>query len=150
MKLLTIGGLVIGTTIGLAMGVGGYTFYYAKGASYLTNNAAACANCHIMQQQYDGWTHSSHHAVASCNDCHTPPGIIPKYATKASNGFWHSFAFTTGKFHEPIRIGRFNRAVAESACRKCHGDVVHDIEGMNKGGEKLSCIHCHGSVGHPK
>src|SRR2546425_8848908 len=32
--------------------------------------------------------------------CHTPASLIPKYAVKASNGFWHSFAFTSGRFHE--------------------------------------------------
>jgi cytochrome c nitrite reductase small subunit len=35
--------------IGLAVGLGGCTFIYAKGYSYLTNNPAACANCHVMQ-----------------------------------------------------------------------------------------------------
>jgi cytochrome c nitrite reductase small subunit len=29
-------------------------------------------NCHIMRDQFEGWSHSSHKAVAACNDCHTP------------------------------------------------------------------------------
>ena len=57
---------------GLAVGIGGYTFVYARGASYLTNDPAACANCHIMREQYDGWTAGSHRAAAACNYCHTP------------------------------------------------------------------------------
>lgn len=36
--------LVLAAAIGLVIGVGGYTFLYAKGSSYLTDNAAACAN----------------------------------------------------------------------------------------------------------
>src|SRR5262245_15414461 len=90
--------IVVGTAIGLAIGIGIYTFIYAKGYAYLTDDPAACANCHVMQEQYQGWSKASHRAVAVCNDCHTPPGFVAKYATKATNGFWHSFAFTSGRF----------------------------------------------------
>ena len=107
-------GILLGAAIGLALGVGGYTFIYAKGISYLTDDPAACVNCHIMRKQYDGWIRSSHRAVAACNDCHTPAGYLSKYATKASNGFWHSFAFTSGRFAEPIRIKRTTREITET------------------------------------
>ena len=140
--------VVLAVTVGLAAGIGAYTFVYARGSSYLTNNPAACANCHIMREQYDGWTASSHRAVAGCNDCHTPHALVPKYATKALNGFWHSFAFTTGRFHEPIRINARNRAVTEGACRHCHADIAHAVDAAPKARGELSCIHCHNSVGH--
>lgn len=143
---------VIGGLFGLAAGVGGFTFIYAEGGSYLGHDSAACANCHIMRGNYDGWIKSSHRAVAECNDCHTPPGFIEKYATKAINGFNHSTAFTTGNFHEPIRIKSWNRAIVERACRHCHGDVVQMMVAGGSGhagarGE-ISCVRCHGSVGH--
>jgi cytochrome c nitrite reductase small subunit len=139
---------MIGMTIGLVIGLGGYTFLYARGASYLTDNPAACANCHIMQEQYDGWIKASHRRAAVCNDCHTPPGVLAKYTAKASNGFWHSFAFTTGRFPEPISIGARNRAITEQACRTCHRAIVEAIEGPHREGDKLSCIRCHGEGGH--
>jgi cytochrome c nitrite reductase small subunit len=69
----TIQGIILGTAIGVAAGIGGFTFIYAKGASYLTKDPAACINCHIMREQYDGWIKSSHRLVAACNDGHTPP-----------------------------------------------------------------------------
>lgn len=50
--------------IGAAIGLAGFTFVYARGASYLTNDPRACAN-----------------------DCHAPPGGLAKYMTKARNGF---------------------------------------------------------------
>lgn len=144
--------------IGLAIGIGAYTFVYAKGASYMTNDPAACANCHIMDEHYSAWLKSSHGKVAVCNDCHTPKGFVAKYATKASNGFWHSFAFTTGDFPDPIRIKEHNHEIAENACRKCHERVVHDIDvattgaGLDAhyeiGGELLQCTRCHRYVGH--
>ncbi len=142
----------VGALAGVAMGVGGFTFLYAKGASYLGHDSAACANCHVMNEQYDAWLKSSHRAVAECNDCHTPEALVPKYAVKALNGFNHSWAFTTGRFHEPIRIKGFNRDIAEQSCRHCHGEIVAAMDGgavHGGGGPDLSCVRCHGKVGHP-
>ncbi len=81
--------LLIALALGAAIAVTGYTFVYAKGASYLSNDPRACANCHIMQDHLDGWIKSSHRSVATCNDCHTPAGLIPKYFTKADHGVFH-------------------------------------------------------------
>ena len=100
--------VVIAVMAGITAGVGAYTFAYARGYSYLTNDPQACANCHIMRGHFDAWTRASHRAVAVCNDCHTPPGLIPKYVTKAQNGFWHSFYFTTGGYPDPLRITEGN------------------------------------------
>jgi cytochrome c nitrite reductase small subunit len=133
--------------IGLAVGVGAFTFGYAKGYSYLTNDPKACVNCHVMQEQYDGWINSSHRSVATCNDCHTPSGLVPKYWTKAQNGFWHSFYFTTGNYPDPVQITERNRRVTEGACRKCHAEIVETIEGHGKQ-DQTSCLRCHRSVCH--
>lgn len=142
--------IALGTTLGLAAGIGGYTFIYAKGASYMTDDPAACANCHVMQEQYDGWLTSSHRAVAVCNDCHTPPGFVNKYATKALNGFWHSFAFTTGRYPQEIQITGRNHRIAEASCAKCHADVMESMNDLaHASADSVSCVRCHGSVGHP-
>jgi cytochrome c nitrite reductase small subunit len=137
------------TLLGVALGIGVYTFAYAKGWSYLTNNPQACANCHVMNEQYDGWVKSSHRSVAVCNDCHVPNGLAGKYYTKARNGFWHSFYFTTQTFREPIRATPKSRAIAEAACRRCHASVVQAMGTPDHAGSRdVSCIRCHGSVGH--
>ena len=135
---------------GLSIGVGSYTFVYSRGYSYLTNDPGACANCHIMRDHFDAWTRSSHHAVAVCNDCHTPPGVVPKYMTKARNGFWHSFYFTTGRYPDPLRITPVNHAVTEQACRHCHEELAHSIDPARSqaGFPALQCTSCHNEVGH--
>jgi cytochrome c nitrite reductase small subunit len=140
--------ILTASTLGVALAVGGYTFLYARGWAYLTNDPQACANCHVMQEQYGGWLKGSHRAVAVCNDCHTPPGLIPKYMVKAENGFRHSFAFTTGRFPDQIQIVPRDLAVTERACRKCHEDIVAAIEGPVGQAERISCVRCHRSVGH--
>ena len=148
--------------LGLAAGLGVFTFGYARGASYLTNDPAACANCHVMAEHFAAWQRGSHRVAATCNDCHTPHNLAGKYATKALNGFWHSFYFTTGRYPDPLRITERNRKITESACRHCHQPVVDAIDpaivaaraasfagdaGAHAGAQ-LSCIRCHTYVGH--
>jgi cytochrome c nitrite reductase small subunit len=145
-------GLIIPTLLavssGLFIGLGVFTFGYARGSAYLTNDPAACANCHVMREQYDGWLKASHRKAAVCNDCHTPSGFVPKYFTKAQNGFWHSFYFTTGWYPENIRLRPRNVAVTEAACLKCHADIVDSIHMGRSRGAGPSCINCHRNVGH--
>lgn len=139
--------VAFGLALGAAVGLGLYTFVYAKGYSYLLDDPAACANCHVMNPQYDGWIKSSHHAVATCNDCHTPHGLVGKYVTKAINGWNHSLAFTTGSFHEPIRATAMNERIARQACAKCHQPI---LESMHVGSDEArDCVQCHDAVGHP-
>lgn len=152
-KVVVAIGIALGALIGSAAGLGGYTFWYAEGASYMTNDPAACANCHVMQDHYDAWRKSSHHAVAVCNDCHAPHDLVGKYTIKGINGWNHSLAFTTGNFVEPFQITERNRRVTENACRHCHQQVVEAIDLVplpEHRGEwaALSCIRCHEHVGH--
>ena len=150
MRASAVRGWMVGALVGIACGVAGYTFIYAKGASYLTNDPAACANCHIMQDHFDAWVKSSHRSVAVCNDCHAPHNLIGKYWTKADNGFWHSFAFTTGNYPDPLRMKPRNRRVTEKACLYCHQQIVEDIAASAHSTQDLSCIRCHAGVGHPR
>ncbi len=143
-------GLFLPILIGVTAGIGGYAFVYAKGYSYLQDDPSACANCHVMRAQYDGWIKSSHHSAATCNDCHTPRNLLAKYALKATNGFFHSFYFTSGSYPDTIEITRFDRGVTEAACRRCHENITQAIDGNNVHGkaEGVRCTRCHFSVGH--
>lgn len=146
-RLATLLPILAGVAVGLAAGLAAYTFVYAKGYSYLLDDPAACANCHVMNPQMDGWVKSSHHAVATCNDCHTPKGAVGKYATKAINGWNHSLAFTTGNFDEPIRATATNRRIARQACAKCHQPIMDSMHVTSD--EAPDCVQCHDAVGHP-
>jgi cytochrome c nitrite reductase small subunit len=136
-------------SVGVLLGLGAYTFHYAEGLSYFSNDPKACVNCHIMRDQYDGWLKSSHHAVATCNDCHTPHEFIPKYLSKAENGFWHSKGFTLQDFHEPIQIRPVNSAVLQQNCVSCHSSLVSGLD-PHAGDQRrmMDCVHCHRDVGH--
>ncbi|MEM8961472.1 MAG: cytochrome c nitrite reductase small subunit [Acidobacteriota bacterium] len=135
-------------TAGMLGGLGAFTFGYGDGAAYLIDDPKSCANCHVMQPQLDSWAKSSHRAVATCNDCHLRHDFLGKWITKADNGFFHSLAFTTNDFPEPIRIKDRNRQVTQEACLYCHADYVTHMLPVEQGGEMSMCVHCHGDVGH--
>ncbi len=135
---------------GGAAGLGLFAFDYGEGLSYFSTDPRACANCHVMDDQYDSWQKAGHHQAAGCVDCHPPHDFVEKYLSKADNGFWHSKGFTLMDFHEPIRIKPRNSRILQEACLRCHSDFVHElvIGSRSVGGETLQCIHCHRGVGH--
>lgn len=135
--------------LGVLLGVGGYTFRYAEGLAYLSNDPRACMNCHIMREHYDSWVKASHHAAATCNDCHTPHALLPKYLTKMDNGWNHSKKFTLQNFREPIRIRAVNLVKLQENCVHCHAGIVQDIVSHAEvASGQARCTTCHRSVGH--
>lgn len=145
--------------LGSLFGAGSYTFFTAHGTSYLSDDPKVCINCHVMREHYDGWSHGSHHAVATCNDCHMPQdNLVKKFWVKGLNGYHHSKAFTTQNFPDPIRIKASNAEVLEANCRRCHADLVHEMtvrgslgvptDPERKAEDLHGCVKCHAAVGH--
>jgi cytochrome c nitrite reductase small subunit len=107
-----------------------------------------------MNDQYNSWSSSSHHARATCNDCHVPhDSVVSKYLVKAEHGYRHSKGFTFQDFHEPIQITKASRDVVIDNCVRCHEAMTSEVrmaasghEGGVSGG--LDCIHCHASIAH--
>ena len=143
---MLLGGVAL--ALGTMAGLGAFTFGYGEGGAYLIDDPAACANCHVMRDHYASWLKSSHRNVATCNDCHLRHDFVGKWVTKADNGFFHSLAFTTGDFPDPIRIKPRNRRVTQNTCLYCHSDFVNALLPPHAGGEMLLCVQCHQDVGH--
>jgi cytochrome c nitrite reductase small subunit len=141
--------LLLSILVGMLAGVGGFTLQYAEGFSYLSEDPEACINCHVMVPRFESWQKSSHHAVATCVDCHLPGDFVGKYLAKGWNGYRHSAAFTLQNFHEPIQITERNGRILQASCIDCHREFVHDIvEGGTTDPDAVRCVHCHRSVGH--
>lgn len=135
--------------LGVLAGAGGYTLRTSEALSYLSDDPRACANCHVMHDPFDAWQKSSHHAFATCNDCHVPESFFRRYAAKAANGYRHAKAFTFMDFHEPIRIRPSNLRIVDENCRRCHTALVAELpQDSHGGGDGLSCTRCHAGVGH--
>lgn len=145
LQIALVGGILI--LLGALVGLSGFTFTYARGASYLSNDPETCVNCHIMRDQYDAWRVSSHRNVATCNDCHTPHDFLGKWITKGINGFNHGLAFTTGNYPEVIHIRDHNADIAQENCVACHQTLVGQVYGYHADTERR-CVECHGNVGH--
>lgn len=148
--------IALAIALGVAFGLAGFTAHYAEGLSYFSTDPKACANCHIMQRQYDGWQKASHHTTATCADCHLPATFFAKYLAKASNGWHHSKGFTMQDFEEPIRIKAANRDILQANCLRCHEAMVHELVPAARaanpdgraGRDAIECVHCHAGVGH--
>ncbi len=141
--------MLLSMLVGALLGLGGFTFSYAEGTSYLSNDPKTCVNCHVMRDQYDGWQKGGHHQAATCNDCHIPHEFVPKYLAKMRNGFWHSTYFTLQNFHEPIQITPGNKAILNANCVACHAGLVNDIAfHPSNDQQQLDCVKCHARVGH--
>ena len=142
--------LLLAAAAGIALGVSAFTFSYAEGLSYFSTDPKACANCHIMNDQYRSWLQGPHHAAAKCVECHLPHDFVAKYIAKADNGYRHSKGFTFLDFHEPIQIKPRNAEILQENCLRCHGDFVHNILPSNQTTDTstLQCVHCHARVGH--
>jgi cytochrome c nitrite reductase small subunit len=134
--------------IAIPFGVGAFTFVYAKGFSYLSPDPRACVNCHVMNEQYDGWEKSGHRHTATCVECHLPHAGLAKWWAKADHGFRHSAAFTLQNWKEPIEITPKDRELVQENCVRCHTALVHALveTGSDRGG--IDCLHCHASAGH--
>lgn len=141
--------LLLAVSLGIALGLGVFTLHYAEGLSYFSTDPRACANCHIMQPQFDSWQKASHHGVATCVNCHLPSDFVAKYIAKAENGYYHSKGFTLQDFDEPIKIKASNAQILQDNCLACHGDLTREmVHGTAQNSDSVQCVHCHASVGH--
>ena len=141
--------MLLAGLLGIPAGVGAFTFVYARGYAYLSTDPSACVNCHVMNEQYDGWMKSGHRHAAVCVDCHLPAGGLDKWVAKVDQGFRHSAAFTLQNFTEPIEIKPHDLEIVQANCVRCHAAAVDAIAiGGGARAEPLDCMHCHAGAGH--
>lgn len=134
---------------GLVVGIAFFTFIYAEGYSYITNDPAACRNCHVMNNVYENWLKGGHQHVAVCNDCHVPHNLIGKLFVKGENGFHHSFAFTFKEVPVVIKAREASNRIIQENCLRCHSAIAAPaVCGATGEGPSLSCVSCHRQVGH--
>jgi cytochrome c nitrite reductase small subunit len=137
--------LPLAAVAGVLLGVGGFTFWYARGYSYFFSNPIYCTNCHIMRDHYQSWKVSRHRGQ-TCNDCHLPHDPARKWLAKADEGFRHSAAFTFENV-QVLRIIPRDRLIVEENCLRCHQGMVSEAL-LPRRGKALPCARCHRDVAH--
>lgn len=159
-KKVMIGSTVFGICLSAFLCIGVYTFFNAKGVSYLSNDSKACNNCHIMNDVFHDYSNSVHaHTVggeprATCSDCHLPHDFIPKWLAKAESGISHAYAFTFKLDSLPTHLSANakSKEMVQANCIRCHVDtvgvVVNPTTIPGHTDRALSCVSCHHNVGH--
>lgn len=144
---------------GILVGLGVVVAKVSRATSYMGDDPTTCVNCHVMRSEYTSWRHSSHAAVATCNDCHLPhDSKLDALAFKARDGIYHSTIFTLRLEPEVIQLSSAAKPVVQSNCVRCHsamvGNIYCPIEDQNVYAhgsgdqEKKWCWSCHREVPH--
>jgi len=141
---------------GALFGLGIYIIYISNAVSYLSDDPKTCINCHVMNNEYASWFHSSHRENASCNDCHVPhDNVFNTYFFKAKDGLRHATIFTLRLEPQVIRIKSEGAEVVQNNCIRCHNEVItdHRLLASTKTyddfrTEERKCWECHREVPH--
>ncbi len=141
--------------LGMFAGFGLFALYAGNAFSYLSDDPAACINCHVMAPQYATWQRSSHARVATCNDCHVPQdNVLRTYLFKAQDGLRHASMFTFRLEPQVIHIKDAGMEAVQENCIRCHGVLTERVQAGDvslqdvHAGNGVLCWQCHREVPH--
>ncbi len=126
----------------------GYFAFVTDAAAYGGNAPETCANCHVMDSQYENWYHSAHGGWAKCTDCHLPhENIAVYYAEKGRQGVKDTYAFVSGNIPAAIRANDKTKGIVQENCIRCH---LQTVESILMGAQPYDryCWECHRDVAH--
>lgn len=126
----------------------GYFTYVTDAAAYGGSAPETCANCHVMDSQYENWYHGGHENFAKCTDCHLPhDNLAVYYAEKGRQGAKDTFAFVTGRIPAAIRASEKTKEIVQSNCIHCHETTAETVV-MGAQPFDRYCWDCHRNVAH--
>lgn len=109
----------------------------------ITSTTWFCNRCHVMNDNYDSWLHSSHQlAVESCGGCHLPESLSSKLIYKTKVGLHDMYVNVTGP-PDVLEATADTKRIVKDNCRRCHSVMVSRI---NLDGRY--CVDCHRHVVH--
>ena len=126
----------------------GYFAFVTEAASYGGSAPETCANCHVMDSQYESWYHGAHENWAKCTDCHLPhDNFAVYYAEKGRQGAKDVYAFVTGNIPLAIRASDKTKGIVQENCIHCHEDSVESIVMGTQPFDRY-CWDCHRDIAH--
>ena len=126
----------------------GYFAFVSDAAAYCGNAPETCANCHVMDSQYENWYHGAHENFAKCTDCHLPhDNFAVYYAEKGRQGAKDTFAFVTGRIPVAIRANEKTKGIIQANCIHCHEDAAETVV-MGAQPFDRYCWDCHRDIAH--
>lgn len=126
----------------------GFFVFVSDAPAYGGSAPETCANCHVMDSQYENWYHAPHEKVTECVDCHLPhENTVAYYLEKGRQGAKDVYAFTTGNIPVAIRASDRSKKIIQSNCLRCHEQTVESIT-MGPQAFDRYCWDCHRNVAH--
>ncbi len=102
-----------------------------------------CAGCHVMEAEYDAWSHAGAHRRQACVACHLPNhNMAVHYVWKSIDGMKDTLAFYSGRVPERIEISGHGQEVVQRNCIRCHESTVAHID------QERLCWQCHRRITH--
>jgi cytochrome c nitrite reductase small subunit len=102
-----------------------------------------CASCHVMEAEYEAWSHAGAHRRQKCVDCHLPNhNTAMHYLWKSIDGMKDTLAFYSGRVPERIEISDHGQQVVQANCIRCHEITVIHIS------QERLCWQCHRRIAH--
>src|SRR5512147_3226764 len=99
----------------------GFFVFVTDAPAYGGKAPETCANCHVMDSQYENWYHAPHEKVTECVDCHLPhDNLVNYWVEKGKTGSHDVFYFVTGQTPELIRAKPETQAIIQGNCVRCH------------------------------
>ncbi|WP_027368361.1 cytochrome c nitrite reductase small subunit [Desulfocurvibacter africanus] len=109
-----------------------------------TETPEFCASCHVMQSEYEAWSHQGAHRREQCVSCHLPHDNVAWYYTwKSIDGMKDVLFFYSGNVPERIEISEHGQEFVQDNCIRCHAATVDRM--MNK---DRKCWDCHRQLQH--
>lgn len=126
-----------------AAAVGGFVSFGPPGLYAKSGTPEFCAQCHVMETEYENWFHNAGHRRQKCIDCHLPnDNGLHHFVRKGYDGMWDAYVFYSGRVPETIRLSAAGAATVKENCIRCHEQTVMRIN------VDRDCWQCHRRLSH--
>lgn len=104
-----------------------------------------CSGCHVMESEFDAWSHAGAHRRKNCTDCHLPhQNMGVHYVWKTIDGLKDVVVFYSGRVPEHIKLTTHGAEVLQRNCIRCHETTVELIN------HDRQCWECHRRIAHKR
>jgi cytochrome c nitrite reductase small subunit len=135
-------GLVAGTVV-LAALVAAYLMVGPPQLLARSESPQFCAGCHVMEAEFEAWSHAGAHRRKLCVECHLPnENRTAHYVWKSIDGMKDVGFFFSGLVPERIMLTDHGAEVVQQNCIRCHEQTVMMI------GMERNCWSCHRRIAH--
>jgi len=108
-----------------------------------SDSPAFCSGCHVMEAEFEAWSHAGAHRRKQCVDCHLPNDTSAvHYVWKAIDGMKDVAFFYSGRVPERITLTAHGAEVLQQNCVRCHEQTVQMISMERR------CWSCHRRIAH--